>query len=200
MYSNPSDGLSWLITQYSHPLIMISQAWHDESTSNLARHVRNCASADSTQTCALTASASGSKYTKPSHRMKIALWLSNHHHPFSIIEDTKLLEIFTDLHPNCKTPKHHTISHDVKEMFFLSLKWWAMGMMLQVGHVTLHCSTIFLPHTCLQKYPGRLHTAADGWTSPNVIAFIGVTVHWARSHQLFLTSLSKFSFFSVVGH
>jgi len=23
-----------------------------------------------------------------------------------------------------------------------------------------------------------LHIAADGWTSPNVIAFIGTTVHW----------------------
>jgi hypothetical protein len=30
----------------------------------------------------------------------------------------------------------------------------------------------------MQKYQGRLHIAADGWTSPNTIAFIGVTVHW----------------------
>ena len=161
---------------------MISWAWHDESTSNLAHHVCNCAPADSTQTRALAAYASGSKYMKASHHMKIALWLSNCHHPFSIVEDTELLEIFTDLNPNCKTPKHHTISRDMKEMFFLSQK--AVGTMLQVGHVTLHCSTMFLPHTCLQKYPGRLHIAADGWTSPNIIAFIGVTVHWVMKGQI----------------
>jgi hypothetical protein len=30
----------------------------------------------------------------------------------------------------------------------------------------------------MQKYPGLLHLVADGWTSPNVIAFIGLTVTW----------------------
>jgi putative exporter of polyketide antibiotics len=29
-----------------------------------------------------------------------------------------------------------------------------------------------------QSYPGRLHLCVDGWTSPNVIAFLGATVHW----------------------
>ncbi|KAF4617981.1 hypothetical protein D9613_012955 [Agrocybe pediades] len=29
-----------------------------------------------------------------------------------------------------------------------------------------------------QAYPGKLHLCADGWTSPNVIAFIGTTIHW----------------------
>ena len=32
--------------------------------------------------------------------------------------------------------------------------------------------------TFTQSYPGRLHLCVDGWTSPNVIAFIGATVHW----------------------
>ena len=89
---------------YSHPSITISRARHDESTSNLARHVRSCAPTDSTQTRALAVYASGSKYTKASHRMKIALWVANRHRPFSIVEDTELLEIFADLNPNCETP------------------------------------------------------------------------------------------------
>ncbi|KAF4610855.1 hypothetical protein D9613_006637 [Agrocybe pediades] len=29
----------------------------------------------------------------------------------------------------------------------------------------------------IQAYPGKLHICADGWTSPNVVAFIGTTVH-----------------------
>ena len=43
-----------------------------------------------------------------------------------------------------------------------------------------HSFNVFfqLSHHFLQKYPGKLHVAADGWTSPNVIAFIGATVHW----------------------
>lgn len=29
-----------------------------------------------------------------------------------------------------------------------------------------------------------LHVAADGWTSPNVIAFIGATVHWIQNSKV----------------
>jgi hypothetical protein len=32
--------------------------------------------------------------------------------------------------------------------------------------------------TFTQSYPGRLHLCIDGWTSPNVIAFLGAMVHW----------------------
>ncbi|KAF8161034.1 hypothetical protein B0H34DRAFT_673081 [Crassisporium funariophilum] len=30
----------------------------------------------------------------------------------------------------------------------------------------------------LQAYPGKIHICADGWTLPQVIAFIGTTAHW----------------------
>jgi hypothetical protein len=32
--------------------------------------------------------------------------------------------------------------------------------------------------TFTQSYPGQLHLCVDGWMSPNVIVFIGATVHW----------------------
>lgn len=66
--------------------------------------------------------------------MKIALWVSTRHRPFSIIEDTELLEIFTDLNPNCESPKHHTVSRDVKEIFGLSQG--EVATMLQVSHIS----------------------------------------------------------------
>ena len=66
--------------------------------------------------------------------MKIALWVSTRHCPFSIIEDTELLEIFTDLNPNCESPKHHTVSRDVKEIFRLSQG--EVATMLQVSHIS----------------------------------------------------------------
>ena len=30
----------------------------------------------------------------------------------------------------------------------------------------------------LQAYPGKVHIGADGWCAPQVISFIGATVHW----------------------
>jgi hypothetical protein len=29
---------------------------------------------------------------------------------------------------------------------------------------------------------GKLHLCADGWTFPNVISFVGLTVHWAAAN------------------
>src|SRR6267378_7716363 len=49
---------------YSHPLITISRARHDESTGNLKHHVTNCIPADSSQTCAMAIYTSGSTYTR----------------------------------------------------------------------------------------------------------------------------------------
>lgn len=106
--------------------------------------------------------------------MKIALWIANRHRPFSIVEDTELLEIFKDLSPTCESPTCHTSSRDVKEIF--SLSRGEVGVMLQVRSVFLCVTQLF--YFGLQKYPGMLHVAADGWTSPNVIAFIGTSVHW----------------------
>ncbi|KIM75183.1 hypothetical protein PILCRDRAFT_47678, partial [Piloderma croceum F 1598] len=40
-----------------------------------------------------------------------------------------------------------------------------------------------------KEYPGKLHLCADGWTSPNVISFIGLTVHWAEDGHIQSTIL-----------
>ena len=29
-----------------------------------------------------------------------------------------------------------------------------------------------------------LHLCADGWTAPNVVSFIGLTVHWASEGRI----------------
>jgi hypothetical protein len=94
-----------LVVSTSHPSITVSRARHDESTGNLKHHVTNCAPINSSQTNALAAYASGSKYTQASHQMKIALWIATRNRPFSIVEDPELLDIFLDLNPCCVTPK-----------------------------------------------------------------------------------------------
>ena len=92
--------------------------------------------------------------------MKLALWVSNRHRPFSIVEDTELLEIFKDLNPTCETPSRHTVSRDVKEIF--SLTRGEVGTMLQVCLVLHLSSSVNFYYCFLQKYPGKLHIAADG--------------------------------------
>ena len=110
--------------------ITVSRARHDDSTGNLLRHVKSCAPINSSQTWALAAYSSAAKYTEASHGMKLALWVAVLNHPFSIIEDKILLEIFTDLNQKCVTPLCQMVSKDVKAIFMLSQK--EVGALLQV--------------------------------------------------------------------
>lgn len=182
---------------YSHPSITISRARHDESTSNLACHVWNCAPTDSTQTHALAVYTSGSKYTKVSHQMKIALWVTNCHRPFSIVEDTELLEIFANLNLNCETPSHHTVPHDVKEIFSLSHK--EVGTMLQVS-VVLRYSFNYLTISCRNMQGCFMLPLMDGLCQTLLLSLEPLSIGslMARLHQLFLTSSSEFVFIFIV--
>jgi hypothetical protein len=46
-----------------------------------------------------------------------------------------------------------------------------------------------LTSNAIKGYNGKLHLCADGWTSPNVISFVGLTVHWAGSDGIRSTTL-----------
>jgi len=88
--------------------------------------------------------ASGSTYTAASHRMKIALWVSKSNCPFAIVKDEDLLDIFTDLNPNCITPMRRTVSRDVKEIFVISRK--QVGALLRVSSHTLPVNMTLMAH------------------------------------------------------
>ena len=36
----------------------------------------------------------------------------------------------------------------------------------------------------MQAHPGRIHIAFDGWTSPNVISFLGLVACYAQEGKL----------------
>jgi len=127
--------------------------------------------------------------------MKIALWVSARHRPFKIIEDTELLEIFTDLNPNCESPKHHTVSRDVKEIFGLSQG--EVATMLQVSHITqVDWSTI--RSYLMLAYRGTQECFISllmGGHRPMLLRLLerpSIGSRTARSHRLSLTSSSKF--------
>jgi hypothetical protein len=62
--------------------------------------------------------------------MKIVLWIACHHWPFAIIEDSELVDIFTDLNSKVEVPSQFTVSRDVQEIFFMS--WVRVSEMLKV--------------------------------------------------------------------
>ena len=72
--------------------------------------------------------------------MKIALWVSKNNRPFSIVEDEELLDIFTDLNPNCVTSSGQTVSRDVKEIFYISRN--EVGALLRVSSCILPINEI----------------------------------------------------------
>ncbi|PIL32390.1 hypothetical protein GSI_05636 [Ganoderma sinense ZZ0214-1] len=41
-----------------------------------------------------------------------------------------------------------------------------------------------IPSSKLQGLPGKIHICLDGWTSPNVISFLGVTAHWHENGKI----------------
>jgi hypothetical protein len=80
------------------PSIKVTLIRHDDSTSNLVRHVKSCNGGISAAASgSITAFAQGSTYTPQKFRMKLALWVAHCHWPFAIVEDKELVDIFTDL-------------------------------------------------------------------------------------------------------
>jgi hypothetical protein len=98
----------------------MSRIRHDKSTSNLIHHTDNCDPLTVAGSGSIKAFAQGSTYHPAKHQMQIALWVARHHHPFSIVQDEELLDIFHDLNSQCVTPSRVTVSRDVKEIFKLS--------------------------------------------------------------------------------
>lgn len=109
------------------------------------------------EAAALARYVNGSSYDETRHRVDVALWICRRRRPYAIIEDPELLAIFANLHAPTKNPSASTVSRDVKEIF---------------GYSREHVVEV------LVKVDGKVHLTADGWTSPNTIAYLGVTVQY----------------------
>ncbi|GJF00030.1 hypothetical protein PsYK624_163070 [Phanerochaete sordida] len=139
----------------------LTRARWDDSTSNLVRHVNACkkTSKPPPGQKAIDAFAQGSTYNPAKFRIKLSIWIARRHRPYAIVQDPEFLEILQMLNSKVEVPHPTTISRDIREIFEITRR--AVGKMLQA-------------------HPGRLHLCLDGWTSPNVISFLGITVHLVR--------------------
>ena len=152
----PADPHSCSFT--SDPLKYITRSRIDESTSNLVRHANKCNHPASTDTC-----TPASSFNVGQFQYLVVAWSSCHARPHSIIEDEELGEIFTMLDPTIKIHSHQTVSHDISDVY-------------------KQLRTVIAHH--LQSVKHRLHLTLDGWTSPNVFSFLGITVRYLENGSL----------------
>ncbi|RPD52433.1 hypothetical protein L227DRAFT_514796 [Lentinus tigrinus ALCF2SS1-6] len=152
-----------------HPTICVSRADYEDSTSNLKRHIELCEPMDTPEAQTMQDFAHGVTYSWPQVRYLIAMWCVCSHCPFSIVEDREFQKLLQMLYLKIRLPSHFTIARDIRVITDS-----AETSLIKLFKV----STDSLVHLCV-----------DGWTSPNVFSYLGITVHWhhqASIHHVLL--------------
>lgn len=129
---------------------IIGRRWTDTSTSNPACHVNSC-EGGCDGPCEPV-----STYSIGLFRYLVAAWVASSSRPHSIIEDEHLIRIFTILNSTIHVHSRQTVARHISDVF--------IGGKTAVGR---HPGSLL----------GRVHLCIDGWSSPDVIWFVGLTVH-----------------------
>ncbi|TDL16105.1 hypothetical protein BD410DRAFT_731741, partial [Rickenella mellea] len=145
--------------------IAVTHVRHDNSTSNLKRHVDECSPAldDARAQAVLKDYLRGSTYDKAKFRFVIAIWIARRHRPFAIAEDPELQHLFMMLYGKVDIPSRFTVSRDIKEIFIMTKE--ALSERFKVCYHYTSTSRLF-------------HAGIDGWTSPNTISILGITLQY----------------------
>lgn len=143
--------------------MVLKRARTEVSTSNLGKHVETCDPRVAKGASSITEYAHGSSYAKERFRYLLTVWVSKCHRPFKIVEDEPLKELFKMLYAKVDIPSARTIGRDVQEIFQLSKASVA---------------------SYLQAQQSAIHVSFDGWSSPNVISFLGVVVSFESGGDL----------------
>ncbi|OJT02096.1 hypothetical protein TRAPUB_7442 [Trametes pubescens] len=140
-----------------YPTKHVDRADSEDSTGNLRRHADCCDPDETAESDLLSIYAHGVTYTAQRMRLLLALWCARRHRPYAIVEDPEIQEVFRMLYSRVYIPSRTTVSRDVRTLH----RDMKLGLMQLLAG--LSC---------------RLHLCVDGWTSPNVLSFLGITVHW----------------------
>ncbi|KAG2015978.1 hypothetical protein CC2G_009195 [Coprinopsis cinerea AmutBmut pab1-1] len=152
-----------------NPSVEIQRRRYDDSTSNLVKHVKLCDPSKSVESEAIKVFAYGSSYHPAKHWVKLGIWVARRNRPFAIVEDPELREIFEDLNSAVQHVSRHTVPRDIIEIH---------------NHTKDHIIKFFE-----HNVEGSIHIGVDGWTSPNIFAFLGVTVHYISEGLLKMLTL-----------
>ncbi|OJT11245.1 hypothetical protein TRAPUB_12245 [Trametes pubescens] len=140
-----------------HPSKHVDRSDYENSTGNLGRHILGCDPDDTPQVEQITVYAQGSTYSAARVRLYCAMWCARRHRPYIIVEDPEFRAMLRMLYGKVEIPKRMTVGRDV-----------------QLIHTDSKGRNI----------NGRIHICIDGWTSPNVLAFLGITAHWHENGKI----------------
>ncbi|KAI1791362.1 hypothetical protein LXA43DRAFT_860282, partial [Ganoderma leucocontextum] len=164
----PNGAVIHRFTCKKHPSKHVDRMEYQESTGNLSRHVKTCDPDDTPETEMITAYANGAQYSAGRMRYLIMMWVARRHRSFQIVEDPEFWEIVRMLYAKAQLPSRVTVSRDIQDVHSLSKENYHIHVL-----------------TCVsQELPGKIHVAVDGWTSPNVVSFLGVTAHWHDNGEI----------------
>ncbi|KAI1782961.1 hypothetical protein LXA43DRAFT_904527, partial [Ganoderma leucocontextum] len=154
-----------------HPSKHVDRLENQDSTGNLARHVKACDPDEVEETEMIEAYAHGTKYSPARIRFYTTLWCARRHRPFQIVDDPELRAILKSLYNKVELPSRHSVSRDVQDIHTLSKAHVIELFKARISPLTGPRSLIF--HVCI-----------DGWTAPNVVSFLGVTAHWHDAGEI----------------
>lgn len=171
-----------LILFCSDRSVYLDRIIHEDSTSNLLRHIRACATGGGApEVQKITAFAAGSTYTESSFRYHLVMWITTRHRPFSIVEDPEFRTLLRMLYGRVEIPSRITVTRDM-HLILQDAKTHLTGL-LQVSSHRL-CAEVLWLNSCFQSLAAKIHLCVDGWTSPNFMSFLGVTAHWVSGAVL----------------
>ncbi|KAF5333044.1 hypothetical protein D9758_017293 [Tetrapyrgos nigripes] len=134
------------------PSISLRRAPWEDSTGNLRKHINSC---DPKEKGSIVELIATQRYDAAKLRFLLAIWVTHRKCPFKMIDDLELHEILTMLYHRVDIPHSTTISRDVK-------------MIHEMAKVKVISE--------LSAYTGRIHFALDGWSSPNHLSILGISL------------------------
>ncbi|OJT07894.1 hypothetical protein TRAPUB_1210 [Trametes pubescens] len=146
-----------------YPSKSVLRADYEDSTGNMHRHIAACTPQKTAESEAITAYGAGSQYSYGRMRYLSAMWCARRHRPYLVVEDPEFRQMLKMLYGRVEIPTRMTVSRDVQFILGDSKK-----------RVVVH----------FKNLPGRVHLCIDGWTSPNILAFLGITVHWHEEGKI----------------
>ncbi|PIL32862.1 hypothetical protein GSI_04980 [Ganoderma sinense ZZ0214-1] len=153
-------SVSYRFTCKRFPSKHVDRADYEDSTGNLKRHVDVCDPDPTPESESITAFANGATYSPARMRFLLAMWCASRHRPFKVVEDPEFRAMLGMLYGKVQIPSRVTVSRDVQ---------------LILDETMARLMDRF------ENLPGKIHLCVDGWTSPNVMNFLGVTAHWQEA-------------------
>nr|VWO98345.1 PPM-type phosphatase domain-containing protein [Ganoderma boninense] len=153
-------SVTYWFTCKRFPSKHVDRSDYEDSTGNLKRHVDICDPEPTPESKTITVFANGATYSPTRMCFLLAMWCVSRHRPFKVVEDPEFCAMLGMLYGKVHIPSQVTVFQDVQ---------------LILDETMARLIDRF------ENLPGKIHLCVDGWTSPNVMNFLGVTAHWQEA-------------------